>query len=77
MTSTLQNAISALRDLPAAVQDEVGASLLDYVARLKRLKAEIQLGLDDAGQGRARELTDDVWREIKARAIAAQGQSRP
>ena len=70
MTSMLQEAIAALRDLPPSLQDEVGADLLGYVKRLNALKREIQIGLDDIDQGRARPLTDDVWRRIKAKALA-------
>jgi hypothetical protein len=76
MTNTLQEAIAALRDLPPSLQDEVGADLLGYVKRLDALKREIQIGLDDVEQGRARPLTDDLWREIKAKALAGGRQSQ-
>lgn len=76
MTNMLQEAIAALRDLPPALQDEVGADLLGYVKRLNALRREIQTGLDDVDQGRARPLTDEVWREIKAKALAGRKQNQ-
>jgi hypothetical protein len=75
MTSMLQEAIAALRDLPPSLQDEVGADLLGYVERLIALKREIQIGIDDIDNGRMRPLTDEVWRDIKAKAMAGGSQS--
>jgi hypothetical protein len=77
MTVTLQNAIAALRSLPPSVQDEVETDLLDYVNRLTALKREIQTGLDDVDGGRVRELSDDAWAEIKAKARAMARAPKP
>jgi len=56
MTRTLELALSKAAELPEAAQDALGLDLLDRIAALAKLRADLQLGLDDLDAGRSREI---------------------
>jgi hypothetical protein len=70
MTKTLELAISKALQLPEAAQDQLGRELLERIDTLDKLRAEVQLGIDelDAGLGE----TLDIESVIRA-ARAAHG----
>ncbi len=53
MTKMLELAISKVVQLPEAAQDQLGRELLERIDTLDKLRAEVQLGIDelDAGLG--------------------------
>jgi hypothetical protein len=53
MVKTLQKAIAEIASLPDADQEEIGRKLLSHVEKLRRLRADIEKGIDslDAGKG--------------------------
>jgi hypothetical protein len=67
MTKTLELAISKALQLPEAAQDQLGRELLERIDTLDRLRAEVQLGVDelDAGLGETLDI-EAVIREAKA-----------
>ena len=54
MVKTLQKAIAEIASLPDADQEEIGRKLLSHVEKLRRLRADIEAGIEslDAGQGK-------------------------
>jgi hypothetical protein len=68
MVKTLELAISKVSQLPEAAQEQIGRELLDRVEALKRLQAEVEIGLRelDAGEGRPLDI-EDVIQEARAR----------
>jgi hypothetical protein len=67
MTKTLELAISKALQLPEAAQDQLGRELLERIDTLDRLRAEVQLGIDelDAGLGETLDI-ESVIREARA-----------
>ena len=52
MSSPAEKVTEALELLPEDIRDEAADKFLSYARRLKQLRAEIQLGLDDVAAGR-------------------------
>lgn len=54
MVRTLQKAIAEIASLPDADQEEIGRKLLSHVEKLRRLRADIEAGIEslDAGKGK-------------------------
>lgn len=54
MVKTLQKAIAEVATLPDADQEEIGRKLLSHVEKLRKLRADIDAGIDslDAGKGK-------------------------
>jgi hypothetical protein len=67
MTKTLELAISKALQLPEAAQDQLGRELLERIDTLDKLRAEVQLGIDelDAGLGETLDI-ESVIREARA-----------
>jgi hypothetical protein len=63
MTSTLALAIEKASQLPEAAQERIGLDLLERIAALAALRAEIQIGIDQADAGLTEEL--DVGELLK------------
>lgn len=55
MVETLQKAIAEISSLPASDQEEIGRKLLTHVAKLRKLRADIDAGTRslDAGKGQS------------------------
>jgi hypothetical protein len=67
MTNVLQEAIAEVERLPAAAQDKIGEELLLHVDKLRRLRAQLDKGMQSLARGEGREVhIDDVI--IRARA---------
>ena len=66
MVKTLELALSKVSQLPEAAQEQIGRELLDRVDALKRLQAEVEIGLRelDAGEGRPLDI-DDVIKQAR------------
>lgn len=60
MTSTLELAIAKISQLPEEAQDQIGLELLDRMAALERLRAELDIGIREADAGLAKPLDFDV-----------------
>lgn len=62
MVKALELALSKVSQLPEAAQEQIGRELLDRVETLKRLQAEVEIGLRelDAGDGRPLEIEDVI-----------------
>jgi hypothetical protein len=56
MTRTLELALAKAAELPEAAQDALGLDLLDRIAALAKLRADLQVGIDDLDAGRSREI---------------------
>lgn len=56
MTATLKLAIARASELPEAAQDLLGRELLERIEAIARLKAEIQIGVDELDAGLGEEL---------------------
>ena len=52
MSSPNEKVAEALELLPEDIRDEAADSFLSYARKLKLLRAEIQIGLDDVKAGR-------------------------
>ena len=54
MTEMLELALAKVSKLPKEAQDRIGLEILEEVAALEQLRADIQIGIDeiDAGLGR-------------------------
>ncbi|MGQ0483948.1 MAG: hypothetical protein ACT4SY_01135 [Hyphomicrobiales bacterium] len=74
MTRTLSSAIQAISQLPDEVQDEIGQNILDYMAKLRALLAEIARDTESLGSGRGEELTPELWKRLKQQAATAAGK---
>jgi hypothetical protein len=64
MTNTLELAIAKAKELPEAAQDMLGLEILDRIAALAALRAELQIGIDelDAGLGGPLDVEDIIRR---------------
>lgn len=60
MTDTLALAIEKASRLPKAAQDRIGLELLEQIAALDALRAEIQIGIDEADAGLTEELDPEA-----------------
>jgi hypothetical protein len=56
MTSTLELAIAKASELPEAAQDMIGLEILERIATMAALRADIQTGVDQLDAGLGREL---------------------
>jgi hypothetical protein len=68
MNTTLQLAVAKASELPEEAQERIGLELLDRLAAMEQLRADIDVGIKelDAGNGRPLRL-DDVIRRGKER----------
>ena len=65
MTRTLELALAKAAELPEAAQDALGLDLLDRIAALAKLRADLQVGIDDLDAGRSREIDfEDFLEEL-------------
>lgn len=64
MTKTLEAAIAEVATLPEAAQEQIGRELLAHVEQVKRLRTDIEAGLEslDSGKGRKLDLADVLRR---------------
>jgi hypothetical protein len=69
MTKTLEAAIAEVTTLPEAAQEQIGRELLAHVEQVKRLRADIEAGLEslDAGKGRKLDLANIIRRARHSR----------
>jgi len=56
MVKTLELAISKALELPEAAQEQLGRELLERIDTLAKLRAEIEIGLQQLDEGRGEEL---------------------
>jgi hypothetical protein len=56
MVKTLELAISKAAELPEAAQEQLGRELLERIDTLAKLRAEIEIGLQQLDEGRGEEL---------------------
>ncbi len=68
MTNALKVVVDELKQLPEADQVEIGRHVLDHVAKLRALRADIDAGIRslNAGQGRAIDMRDVISRARNA-----------
>jgi hypothetical protein len=66
MTKVLREAIAKVEALPEADQDRIARELIDYLDKLKALRAEVQIGIRqlDAGEGKELDI-EDVIRQAR------------
>lgn len=66
MTKVLREAIAKVEALPEADQDRIAHELIDYLDKLKALRAEVQIGIRqlDAGEGKELDI-EDVIRQAR------------
>jgi hypothetical protein len=64
MTKVLKDAIDRIATLPEADQDSIGRAILDHVAKIRALRADLQAGVDslDAGKGRKIDMSEVIAR---------------
>jgi hypothetical protein len=64
MTRTLELALAKAAELPEAAQDALGRELLERIDAMARLRAELQIGIDelDAGLGEPLDIEDIIRR---------------
>jgi hypothetical protein len=64
MTRTLELALAKAAELPEATQDALGLALLERIEEISRLRAELQIGIDelDAGLGTPLDIEDVIRR---------------
>lgn len=62
MVKVLEQAIAEVESLPAADQEQIGRSLLSHVEKLRKLRAEIDMGLRslDAGEGKPLDIEEFI-----------------
>jgi Arc/MetJ-type ribon-helix-helix transcriptional regulator len=66
MVKTLELAISKAAELPEAAQEQLGRELLERIDTLSKLRAEIEIGLQQLDEGKGEELDlDDFLREVR------------
>jgi hypothetical protein len=66
MVKTLELAISKAAELPEEAQERLGRELLERIDALARLRAEIEVGLQQLDDGLGRELDiEDVIRRAR------------
>ncbi len=65
-TKVLREAIAKVEALPEADQDRIARELIDYLDKLKALRAEVQIGIRqlDAGEGKELDI-EDVIRQAR------------
>lgn len=63
MTKTLQLAIAKAVKLPPDAQEAIGLELLDRMAELAELRAEVEIGIRELDAGLGREL--DIKKELQ------------
>jgi len=56
MVKTLELAISKASELPEAAQEQLGRELLERIDTLAKLRAEIEIGLQQLDEGKGEEL---------------------
>ena len=56
MTRTLELAVAKASELPEAAQELIGREMLDRIAALAELRAQLQVGLDELDSGLGEEL---------------------
>jgi len=67
MVKTLELAISKAASLPDAAQEQLGRELLERIASLAELRAEIDIGIRDLDAGLGEELDiESIIREARA-----------
>jgi hypothetical protein len=64
MTKMLERALAEAATLPEAAQDRIGRELLAHIEKLRRLRADIDTGLNslDAGAGRELDIEEVIRR---------------
>lgn len=66
MTSPAEKVTEALELLPEEMRDDAADKFLSYARKLKHLRAEIQIGLDDVAAGRVVPWDpEDIWRRAR------------
>jgi hypothetical protein len=67
MVKLLELAIAKAAQLPRAAQEEIGRELLERIASLSRLRADIDEGIRelDSGRGSALDI-EEIIREVRA-----------
>ena len=66
MVKTLELAISKAAELPEAAQEQLGRELLERIDTLSKLRAEIEVGLQQLDEGKGEELDlEDFFREVR------------
>jgi hypothetical protein len=66
MVKALELAITKAADLPEAAQEQLGRELLERIDGLSRLRADIQIGLDELDAGKGEELDiEELIREAR------------
>ena len=65
MTSILKLAMEKVAELPEATQEQIGLELIDRIAAWEKLRADVQIGIDqlDAGHGREIDI-EELIREL-------------
>jgi hypothetical protein len=72
MTDALREAIAKVATLPKAAQEKIGEELLLRVEKVRRLRGELDKGIQSLDRGEGRELNID---EVIKRARAHYGRS--
>jgi len=68
MSKALKEALDQVAALPEADQEQIGRELLEYVLKIRALRADLQAGVDSLDRGRGQELDmDGVIRRARAR----------
>jgi hypothetical protein len=66
MVKTLELAISKAAELPEAAQEQLGRELLVRIDTLSKLRAEIEIGLQQLDEGKGEELDlGDFLRQVR------------
>ena len=66
MVKTLELAISKAAELPEAAQEQLGRELLVRIDTLSKLRAEIEIGLQQLDEGKGDELDlGDFLRQVR------------
>lgn len=68
MSKVFQDAVAEAARLPEATQEKIGQELRAYVAKLGRLRSDIEEGIRslDAGAGKAVDV-EDIIKRVRAR----------
>jgi hypothetical protein len=64
MVKTLKNAIDEIATLPETDQEEIARQILAHVEKIRRLRTDLQSGVNslDAGRGRQLDIVDVIAR---------------
>ncbi len=66
MVKALELAITKAANLPEAAQEQLGRELLERIDGLSRLRADVQIGLDELDAGKGEELDiEELIREAR------------